>query len=382
MNLDYGHPECEGLNLYDMAVDYGHSESKGDREKAYGMAITLNDCAIKCRAESKYDEALRIFLLILKTFINLRGINHDHTTEAFKHIGVTFKFQGRLDLARETFEKLWNAWKGYPNSVAVDAAVHLSQVLCLEGRRLDALAVLDDARLRATETFGREDPATIDVLHAWGKMLREQGDDEAATVLKDALNTATTVLGSEHRLTIHCKLSLMIAYTYQGNLGEETRVGLEDTLSLAKQVWGKDCIDTKLAQKWYGFYFLCVGNFIKAKEIYEHLLSWGRTQERTHPVFIFHIMHSLADTHLEQKQHEDAEKLYREALAGRQKFLGQNHPDTLSSMYGLSKSLWHNGKQDEANTLCQETCVFRKKVLGPSHPRTTQAELLQKQIDG
>ncbi|KAH6950396.1 hypothetical protein BKA56DRAFT_712823 [Ilyonectria sp. MPI-CAGE-AT-0026] len=134
-----------------------------------------------------------------------------------------------MDVARSIFAKVWDAWKGNLNVVSMDAAIHLSNVLRLEGRRLDPSAVLADAVLRATSTVGLKHVAAIDALHELGKMLREQGDKgaEEVLILQTAFDIATDVLGPEDQLTIWCKLSLMVAHTYKGNLRQETKAGLK-----------------------------------------------------------------------------------------------------------------------------------------------------------
>ncbi|KAH6950395.1 hypothetical protein BKA56DRAFT_504645 [Ilyonectria sp. MPI-CAGE-AT-0026] len=134
--------------------------------------------------------------------------------------------------------------------------------------------------------------------------------------------------------------------------------------------------------KWYGFYFLHVGNFDEARRIYEDLLLWGKTKGGAHQVFIFNVVHAIADTYLKQENYEQAEKLYRQALGGRLELLGEKDPDTLSSMFGLTYILYHKGELVEAQTRCKKVCSLRGEVLGPSHSRTIQARLLQEKIEG
>jgi hypothetical protein len=53
--------------------------------------------------------------------------------------------------------------------------------------------------------------------------------------------------------------------------------------------------------------------------------------------------------------------------------LGEEHPDTLTSMNNLAGTLWHQGDWPGAKLL-QETCVAGfARTLGPAHARTVQA---------
>ena len=59
-------------------------------------------------------------------------------------------------------------------------------------------------------------------------------------------------------------------------------------------------------------------------------------------------MNNLASLYCDQGKYGEAEPLYKEALAGHQKALGQDYPDTLLSLNNLA-SLYHKqGKYSEA----------------------------------
>ena len=71
-------------------------------------------------------------------------------------------------------------------------------------------------------------------------------------------------------------------------------------------------------------------------------------------------------------QHDalQAESLYVEALAGRRAELGNEHPDTLTSINNLASLLQNTDREDEAAALLFEAADTAKKVLGPDHPHT------------
>ena len=57
---------------------------------------------------------------------------------------------------------------------------------------------------------------------------------------------------------------------------------------------------------------------------------------------------------------DEAEPLYREALAGRRAALGDTHPSTLGSINNLGLLLQAQGKRDEAEPLLAEARAGRK----------------------
>ena len=72
----------------------------------------------------------------------------------------------------------------------------------------------------------------------------------------------------------------------------------------------------------------------------------------------------------EAGMYEVAEQVDRQALGGREKVLGPEHPDTLTSVGNLAVVLWRQGKYEEAERMNRRALDGREKVLGPEHPDT------------
>src|SRR5713101_1206540 len=69
----------------------------------------------------------------------------------------------------------------------------------------------------------------------------------------------------------------------------------------------------------------------------------------------------------------EAEKLEREALDISRRVLGPEHPDTLMLMSNLGNTLWQEGHYREAEKLNRETLGIQRRVLGPEHPGTLRS---------
>ncbi|CUS07583.1 unnamed protein product [Tuber aestivum] len=69
-------------------------------------------------------------------------------------------------------------------------------------------------------------------------------------------------------------------------------------------------------------------------------------------------------------KHVEAERLNRRALEGRQKILGPRNVDTLASLSNLSLVLRDLGRYDEAESLSRRALEGREEALGPEHPDT------------
>jgi tetratricopeptide (TPR) repeat protein len=71
-----------------------------------------------------------------------------------------------------------------------------------------------------------------------------------------------------------------------------------------------------------------------------------------------------------EAEHKEAEAMYRQVLEAREKVLGQEHPDTLTSVSQLGLALGQLGKWEEAEAMHQRALEVREKVLGEEHPDT------------
>ncbi|KAN0110923.1 hypothetical protein V8E51_007310 [Hyaloscypha variabilis] len=69
-------------------------------------------------------------------------------------------------------------------------------------------------------------------------------------------------------------------------------------------------------------------------------------------------------------RYDTAEEMNRQALAGREKALGQEHPNTLTSVSNLALVLQCQGKYELAEEMNRRALAGREKVLGLEHPDT------------
>jgi hypothetical protein len=68
----------------------------------------------------------------------------------------------------------------------------------------------------------------------------------------------------------------------------------------------------------------------------------------------------------------DAERLHKETLALRRKFLGADHPSTLQSMHYLAETYDRHGRRADAVALLDKCWQGRCRRLGPDHPHAKQ----------
>ncbi|KAJ8112893.1 hypothetical protein OPT61_g4848 [Boeremia exigua] len=113
-------------------------------------------------------------------------------------------------------------------------------------------------------------------------------------------------------------------------------------------------------------------NWAKCQQLFPHvepLFNAESTAKESLKAWA-HILTNAAWYLRERGSYSVAEQLNRRALEGREKELGERHPDTLTSVYCLAHLLHTLRQYAEAAELYQQACDSRTEQLGPNHPRT------------
>ena len=112
-----------------------------------------------------------------------------------------------------------------------------------------------------------------------------------------------------------------------------------------------------------------LGEWMEAQLLQEELLK-NVQFEGTHSTTVESIKNNLALTYQKQGQWKEAEELFVQVMEATLKVLGQEHPDTLTSMANLASTCSNQGRWKEAEKLEVQVMETRKRVLGQEHPDT------------
>ena len=113
------------------------------------------------------------------------------------------------------------------------------------------------------------------------------------------------------------------------------------------------------------YYRRAVESLKEALMIYEALFQYCKVE-------VLVVKNNLGAVYFLQAQFDQAEQLFREVLKQRRKILGEEHPDTLTSMNNLGRLLLVQGKEqhEEAQGLIWNAAETAARVLGMEHPLT------------
>ena len=115
------------------------------------------------------------------------------------------------------------------------------------------------------------------------------------------------------------------------------------------------------------------GNSITARELLDNASKEVDTGLARDPETQAQMMQVMGDVYSSLGLYRRAEPLQRQSMEIRQRILGPEHPETLTSMNSLAIVLWYEGHYAEAKKLDRETLDVRRRVLGPEHPETLKS---------
>jgi tetratricopeptide (TPR) repeat protein/tRNA A-37 threonylcarbamoyl transferase component Bud32 len=94
------------------------------------------------------------------------------------------------------------------------------------------------------------------------------------------------------------------------------------------------------------------------------------TRFKDQPLVAASLRQALALRYMEMGLYDAARPLQEQALAARRRVLGEEHPETLSSMSYMGVLLVHQGNPIEAELYYSEALRKRRHVMGDEHPNT------------
>jgi tetratricopeptide (TPR) repeat protein len=120
----------------------------------------------------------------------------------------------------------------------------------------------------------------------------------------------------------------------------------------------------------YGQVFLQRGHWKKAEELFVRDMKMSlRVLGQEHPDTLT-SMANLASTYRNQGRWKEAEELDVQVMETRMRVLGQEHPDTLTSMNNLAHTYKDLDRTGDAINLMKRVTELMSKIIGPDHPNT------------
>ncbi|KAJ5738113.1 hypothetical protein N7493_001268 [Penicillium malachiteum] len=112
------------------------------------------------------------------------------------------------------------------------------------------------------------------------------------------------------------------------------------------------------------------GKLQEAEEMFRRALAGREKALGPHHTSTLHTVNNLGNLYSYQGKLLEAEEMFRRALEGREKVLGLDHTSTLGTVNNLGNLYSYQGKLQEAEEMYQRALAGREKALGPDHMST------------
>jgi tetratricopeptide (TPR) repeat protein len=279
-------------------------------------------------------------------------------------IGATYVGLGELRAGdphmREALS-LYQRELGAENQETCRVANAVGVMLTKEGKLSEAEGVLTKAAADEERLFGRKHEVTIEALDALSQVyaLQDRRAD-AAILAQEVLDARVSALGKEHQDVVAAMNTMATLYTDMGRLDEAEKL-FEEAASIQERVKGPEhplTLQLKANLQWMEYQAAMAGReqdpegykrkLARAKELGEQVLrARVKVLGEEHPD-TGTSMNNLALVYRELKMWEEADKLGARDLEVSVRKLGEGHPDTIASLANMGNSLRNRKKYDEA----------------------------------
>jgi eukaryotic-like serine/threonine-protein kinase len=250
------------------------------------------------------------------------------------------------------------------------------------GKDVTVRRVLDASSGMITKEYG-EQPLVAARLHGTvGKTYMGLGlYPEAGTHLRDALAMRQKELGAAHADTCRAVNELDTFLMHSGDSEAEASIGA--AIANHEKLFGREDVITQASMANMVELLLQQNREEECGKLAEELLAMRRRVLPKDDPQTIQTINSLATAYGGQLRAEESERLFDEAISALERTLGPDHPGTLSTRSNLAWMLYWTtmnlkiadtpaGKERlaRAKVLGEQTLAARTRVLGEEHPDT------------
>jgi len=420
------------INLMKEAEDH-YTRSLVGRERKLGSRHPQTLSSVECLATlyyqtSSFSKSEELYKRVLSARELALGHEHPDTLQTLGNLGNIYLTIGNLEQSFECFRRCVDSCErvhGAEHPQTLTALGRLAQlyrytrdyvqseayyIRALEGQKrvlgpkhrhtlatMNNLGLLykttsqyersEDCFLKVLEghqqSMGPEHPDTLVSLGNLGDLYMEKGDyEKAESIFRNCLEVQGRVVGREHANTLTTLNNLGSVYYYLGNINMA-----EDCMVKAirgrESLFGNDHPETLVSACNLAAVYSSQRRYLDAIPLRRRELAWCREQNCDTDPGTLTSINALAIDLREAGELEEAEALFRELLASRQKILEPSDFGIGRAFGGLAQTLELAGRLEDAAAYRQQALEHRIKHEGPdawwtNRNRFDLARILQK----
>lgn len=348
-----------------------------------------------------YDLAEKQLIRAYSLQLDLLGNKSVDTLNTMELLGSVYMRMGRYKEAQTLFEQTYNGRKdkdvlGPEDPNTLSAMNELALLYLSWGQYKKAEDLYTKALPISQKVFGEKATFTLLMTENLADVYRFQGRYKEAEDLylkaQQNINDYTMIDEDPDNLhyVLYSKNGLGMLYINEKKFSQAETL-FHDAYNLGFDILGDDHPDTLYSMNGLGFVYTEMGDYERARQFIEYALNKGRENlGENNPTTLTSLFclgwleYNIGISKYQEQNNTAANEQFKlaendlnEALYGRQRVLGIDHPATLETKNAIALLYIAMGKYSEAKTLLEDTLRDRKAKLGAQHPDTiaTQDEL-------
>jgi len=238
------------------------------------------------------------------------------------------------------------------------------------GGKVTAQELLDKAAQDIDTGLAKDPEFQSRMMYVMGRAYMNLGlYPEAQSLFERGVKVSESVLGQEHKETLHIMGELAWTLFEEGRLSEAENMERR-LLDTERRVLGPEDNDTLGTMGNLAVTLCEEGRCPEAVKLAREQLDIKRRLFGPEDYYTLAAMENLAVMLARSNQFTEAEKLERETLDIQVRVFGRENLGTIGSMTDMADIERDMGRDDEALKLYQETLDLEQRVLGPGQPET------------
>ena len=326
----------------------------------------MKNLAISYANTEKYELAQRLLEKCLSDMESVFGSEDIRTAACMRQLSIVYIKVHRYDLALPLLEACTaaNAKKlGNDHSESITSRENLADIFTINGSYEKAICQWKKCYSICVMKYGEKNMFAVEyAMRLADTYMKSMAYDLAHPLLESSLGICHSHLGESHPETLNVMKNLGVCFAHLGEFEKAEKL-LKCHDALCCQLFC-DIEEEKIVH----------GKSLslqKRLHIYEDCLK--RVEESKDNMLYCNALLSLAQVHKEMCKFNAAEQLLRECIRCQEKFLGESHLDTISSL-GILAHVHHClQKLDSALELHVRCWEYRSEYLGKQHPDTLKS---------
>jgi len=334
-------------------------------------AECLNNLGYYYMMVNRMEDAKKSLFEATRILYNNPGENSRQYAESLFYIGLYYWSTADYEKSEQHYLESLSIMRkvlGKNHPYITTAHTAIITLYASTGKYDKAIALAQQVLTELEGHYGKKHPEYAGVLLDMGSIYLKKGDlENSEKNLKLALKIMKEVLGENHNYFFYALNSLAIVYMDFGYY-EKAEPLLIESLRLRKEQYGESGAPTLLAMSNLASYYMGLGNYPIAESLlYEALQKSG--DDETSFNKLPYIFINLGYICSQRGDYEQSVSFYSRAAEIQKKYLGEDHPEYLSTLGNLSIVLTEQkGDEPQIEALLIEVLHKRKKILGEKHP--------------